>query len=161
MKKMLTCIVISSIVVSNCAYDVTKGDYENENKYFERISNLCRNEKEITLNTTDLEQIVCKQILLTKDSTSFVRMESDIVEMIPTYEIYHISFPNYTAGFEGFLFGGLGGGFLGNLLSNPQEPGLSKGLSVLAGILVGGIIGIAAGIMMRPRTTIYLAERVN
>lgn len=159
LKRILVLLVVTSLLVSSCAYDVTKGDYENEDKYFERISNLCRNEKEITLTTTDFEQIVCSQILLTNESTSFVRIESDTVEMIPTIEVYCLSFPNKTAGFEGFLIGGLSGGIIGNFLTNPSQPeNIVKGMAILSGIVIGGLIGLFYAVASKSETMIYITK---
>lgn len=159
MKKIFTCVLVMSVFVGGCSYNVTKNKYEEDKSFYERINKICSEYDEFLIITSDRGEYVGRDLKMMMDSTSFYIIEKDITEKFATSELTEIRIGESGVSiFEGFLFGGIAGGTIGNIISNPSSPGGEKALSVLGGIGVGGLIGILVAII-DPGYTIITFEK--
>lgn len=157
MKKMVALIlVLSSLLISGCSYNISKEKYEEKERYCTRINKILE-KNECTIYTTDRKTYIGREIKVMADSTSFYDVSKTSQQVLPTNHITEIRFKGTGSSvFEGFLFGGIAGGILGNIISNPSSPGLEKAISILGGIGIGGIIGILVSLINPSYTIIIL-----
>lgn len=149
MTKLILLIAVASLLIfSGCSYNITKDKYEENEKYYEKVNELCTEKDECIINTKDQKTFIGREIRIMIDSTSFYNISANSKQILATNQISEIRFKGTgTSVFEGFLFGGIAGGILGNIISNPSSPGLEKAGSVVGGILAGGILGILVSII--------------
>lgn len=162
MKKIIVAILMSSLLISGCAYNITKGDYEDNQKFYERVNKVCEDKDELTIVTKNNRSYKGKDLVIVNDTTGFINLESKSFERINTENISQIEFEGTGAsGIQGFMFGGIAGGFLANYLTNPasgEGKHLGKIIFISSGVLVGGLIGIIYSIINPGNTTIFITE---
>ena len=160
MKKIIAVILIFSLFISGCAYNITKGDYEDNQKFYEKVNKVCEDKEELSIIINNNSRFKVKRLVMMNDTTSFINLRFNSIEKINTNDISQIEFKGTGAsGIQGFLFGGLTGGLAANILSNPAtgEGGyLGKVISISACILVGGLIGIIYSISNPGKTKISI-----
>lgn len=154
-KLILLSVATSLLIFSGCSYNITKDKYEESEKYYEKINEICTEKDECIINTKDQKTFFGREIKIKIDSMSFYNIGENSKQRLSTNQISEIRFKGTgTSWFEGFLFGGIAGGILGNIISNPSSPGLEKAGSVVGGIVVGGILGILVSIIYPSYTII-------
>ncbi len=162
MKKIIAVILMSSLLISGCAYNITKGDYEDNQKYYERVNKICEDKDELSIVTKNNRSFKGKSLVMVNDTTSFINLELNSIEKINTNDISQIEFEGTgSSTFEGVLFGGLAGGLVANILSNPVDSSHArqgKAIYLLLGIAGGSIIGIIYSIMNPSNTTIIITK---
>lgn len=161
MKKIIAVILMSSLLISGCAYNITKGDYEDDQKFYEKVNKVCEDKDELLIVTKTNKSYMAKKLVIAIDSTSFFNLGFNYLEKVKTNDISQIEFKGTGAsGIQGFLFGGLAGGLVANVLSNPAigEAGNWKIVPISIGIVVGGFIGIIYSIINPGNTTIILTK---
>ena len=161
MKKMIVAILISSLLISGCAYNITKGDYEDNQKFYERVNKVCEDKDEFSIITNNNKSYKGKKLIIANDTTSFTDLEFNSLKKINTNNISKIEFRGTgSSTFEGLLFGGLAGGLVANILSNPApgEAVQGKAIYLLLGVAGGAIIGIIYSIINPSNTTIFITK---
>ena len=159
MKKIIAVILIFSLFISGCAYNITKGDYEENQKFYEKVNKVCEDKEELSIIINNNSRFKVKRLVMMNDTTSFINLRFNSIEKINTNDISQIEFKGTGAsGIQGFLFGGLAGGLVTNYLSNPAtgEAGHWKIVPISIGIIVGGLIGIIYSIVNPSITTIII-----
>lgn len=159
MKKIIAVILIFSLFISGCAYNITKGDYEDNQKFYEKVNKVCEDKEELSIIINNNSRFKVKRLVMMNDTTSFINLRFNSIEKINTNDISQIEFKGTGAsGIQGFLFGGLAGGLVTNYLSNPAtgEAGHWKIVPISIGIIVGGLIGIIYSIVNPSITTIII-----
>lgn len=159
MKKIIAVILIVSLFISGCAYNITKGDYEDNQKFYEKVNKVCEDKEELSIIIKNNSRFKGKRLVMMNDTTSFINLRFNSIEKINTNDISQIEFKGTGAsGIQGFLFGGLAGGLVTNYLSNPAtgEAGHWKIVPISIGIIVGGLIGIIYSIVNPSITTIII-----
>lgn len=158
MKRIIASVLISSLLISGCSYDISKGEYEKNQQFYERVNKVCKDKDELIIRIKDGKSFKGKEIKVASDTTTFVNLESNFVERITTNKITEIEFSGTgTSIFEGFLFGSLAGGGSATLFF--PESGSEKGgraIGILLGIAIGGLIGVIYSILSHPHTVVIL-----
>ncbi|MBI5809435.1 MAG: hypothetical protein HZA74_13665 [Ignavibacteriales bacterium] len=120
LKKIIAVMLMSSLFISGCAYNITKGDYEDNQKYYERVNKVCEDKDELSIITKNDRSFEGRNLVIANDTTSFINFKFNSLEKINTNDITKIEFEGTgPSGIQGFLFGGLAGGLIANHLSNP------------------------------------------
>lgn len=161
MKKIIIAILISSLLVTNCAYNILKGENEREQNFYTKVNKVCEEKDELSIFTKDNKDYKANKLVMDIDTTSFFNLESKIFEKIGTDDIYKIEFTGTgTSNFEGLLFGGLAGGIVANILSNPLygEAKQGKAIYILLGAIGGAIVGLLYTIINPGNTTILMTK---
>jgi len=162
MKKIIAAILISSLLFSNCAYDISKGRDQSEQNFYSKVNKICEDKDELLIVTTDNKTYRANKLLMTIDTTSFYDLDLNQFEKINTENITKIEFPGTGTGtLEGLMFGGLAGGVIANILSNPvvgTHAREGKAIYLMLGIAGGAIIGILYNILYPSNTTIYFKK---
>lgn len=161
MKKIIAVILMSSLLISGCTYNITKGDYEDDQKFYEKVNKVCEDKDELSIATKNNRSYKGKKLLIANDTTSFINLGFNYLEKVNTNDISQIEFMGTGAsGIQGFLIGGVAGGLVANVLSNPAigEAGNWKIIPISIGIVVGGFIGIIYSIIKPGNTTIIITK---
>ena len=136
---------MSSLFISGCAYNITQGEHEDNQKYYERVNKVCEDKDELSIVTKNNRNYKAKNLVIADDTTRFINLEFNSLGKINTTDISQIEFEGtISSPFEGFILGGLAGGVVANFLSNPAtgESGHWKIIPISIGIVIGGLIGI-------------------
>lgn len=154
-KSLILFLVSASFVLSGCSYNVTKGEFEEKEKYYERVNKLCMDKDSCIISTIDQKTYNVHKIKIGKDSIIFYNFRSNSIHKLASNDVSKIRFKGTGSSiFEGFLFGGVSRGVIGNIISNPPSPGMEKAVTVLGGFLLGGITGILVSILYPAYTVI-------
>ena len=92
-----------------------------------------------------------REILVRKDSSSFIDNNTNDIQVVSTHDIVSIQRTDRWGGaLEGLMFGALGGGVTGFALTSPSshgdQAGLGVALATFHGIAIGGIGGLIYGV---------------
>ena len=162
MKKIIASILISSLLISGCAHNLSKYGNEPQVDFYYRVTKLCENNNDLTIEVLDGKKYKGKELRMTSDSTSFKELETNALIVLKTQEVNTISFTQIGRGiFEGFLYGSLIGGVTGlapQLIFGGQ--GTPKGdiYLVLYTAITGAVIGSIYGLINKSKTIIKINE---
>ncbi len=151
MKKIISLILLISISLNGCIHHIPHYQNESREDFHRRVNNLC-NSKLIVIELIDGKKYYGKEIKVSTDSTSFIKITSNTTQILRTKEILSISFNESARGmFEGFLYGALIGGVIGTIPQLLGGGGTPKGdiytiiyISIIVAGL-GSIYGIITG----------------
>lgn len=160
MKKYSSLILLFSVVLNSCAHVIPKYKNVSSEDFYNRINYLCK-EMVVTIKLKNAQVINCKEIIVNKDSTSYLDLASSTFRTIETTNIFSISFSDSErGGWEGFLLGSfLGGaaGFLSNYILPKGHPS-GDPLLIIYGALTGAVLGIVYGYIHESQITINLGD---
>jgi len=151
MRKFNQVFVLIAILITGCSHTITRYNTESELEYYERINKYLSDKDEILIEADKNNQIVAQNIILTKDSVTYINLKTNSIATESTKNISTITVNEKGRGvMEGSVYGLLLGGAIGvaftEIFLGGGHPGFSPEIIIgfpTAGSLLGAIIGYA------------------
>lgn len=161
MKKVICSVLISSLLITSCSYNINRDEPQTEKKYYEYVNNKCKNKARLTIETKTGTVFIGKDMTLKSDSTSFRLVDKEVTIVLSTQNLKNITYSSSLTGIrDGFILGALSGLSLGllALAADKNEGGMGGAILATIVLPVFIVIGSLWGLINESETKIEISK---